>query len=298
MHRFFIFLIFSTLLSFAFEGFSLENISVKKSDITQSGAKKDDIPAIVAPKFLPIHKVDYLYDDDTVIGVIGEGKARAYPFRILVWHELVNDTFEGKAILISYCPSCSTAMIFDREIEGKVYTFGVSGLLYKNNILMYDHQTDSLWSQLMMSGISNEGKEKPLTIRFGEQMSWKAWKEKYPTSEILSTDTGFKRHYGGESQGACEMDKSLFNPFVNSTKKSEKRSRVIGVVINKTPKAYEIESLEKSEVLKDNVGGIEITIRYDETFHHTVVTDAKGNKIPYILVYAFAWEAFYPHTCR
>mgnify|MGYP006290283917 CR=1 FL=1 len=134
--------------------------------------------------------------DDQVIGVEINGKARAYPHRILNWHEVVNDKLGGEPILISYCPLCDSNLVFDRNINGEIREFGVSGILYLSNVVMFDRQSsvseESLWSQIEMRTIS--GAEAPseteLTLLPARVTKWNNWKSDHPRTTVLDVDTG------------------------------------------------------------------------------------------------------------
>ena len=109
-------------------------------------------PSLTNPKLLTVSEAIYLEDHDRVIGVRFGGEARAYPLRVLNWHEAVNDTVGAKAIAVTYCPLCDSSLVFDRDVGGEVREFGISGKLWNSNVLLYDRQKDSrqesLWSQL------------------------------------------------------------------------------------------------------------------------------------------------------
>jgi len=111
-------------------GFRLNNATVPVAEIRPGGPPRDGIPSIDRPRFMPVSKVDYLADDDLVISFTHGNETRAYPLRILVWHEIVNDRIGDLAINVSYCPLCGSGMVFDRTIDGRTLEFGVSGLLY------------------------------------------------------------------------------------------------------------------------------------------------------------------------
>ena len=177
-------------------GFDLSKATIPNKEIHSGGPGRDGIPSIDAPKFIAAAQVDFLRDDDSVVSLSRGGKSRAYPLRILVWHEIVNDKFGGDEIAVTYCPLCGTAMVFNRKIAGKVRTFGVSGLLYQSDVLMFDREKESLWSQLKMQAVSGGDAGSDLTWLPSEQMSWKAWRAKNPDGEVLSTATGHRRNYG------------------------------------------------------------------------------------------------------
>ena len=152
-------------------GFDLSTTSVPAREILSGGPARDGIPALTHPRVVPAAESPWK-DDETVIGVSLNGESRAYPIAILDWHELVNDTLGGQPILVSYCPLCGTGMVFEREIGGRVRSFGVSGLLYQSDVLLYDRGSESLWSQIASEAISGPERGTRLEIMRSSQMSW------------------------------------------------------------------------------------------------------------------------------
>lgn len=134
-------------------GFDLSRAIIPAKEIRRGGPPPDGIPSIDEPKFTPVAEVDFLEPDDTVIAFEKDGVARAYPFRILIWHEIVNDVVADQPIAVVYCPLCGTAMVFDRRYDDQTLEFGVSGLLYNSDVLMFDRQSKSLWSQLGLKSV-------------------------------------------------------------------------------------------------------------------------------------------------
>jgi len=124
-------------------GFDYAQHSIPINEIHSGGPDKDGIPALVDPEFISGDEVKYLKTSDRILGLSINGEAKAYPIRILNWHELVNDRVGEKEVLVSYCPLCGTGMAFDARIDGKRFLFGVSGKLYNSDVLMYDKQTES-----------------------------------------------------------------------------------------------------------------------------------------------------------
>ena len=140
----------------------------------------------------------WILASDLVIGVEINGDVRAYPRRIIDWHEMVNDTVGGVPVSLAYCTLCGSAILYDGRHDGEVYRFGTSGLLYRSNKLMYDRNTRSLWEQytgepawgsLVGSGIRLE--TLPVV-----HTTWKAWLADHPDTKVLDIDTGFDRDYG------------------------------------------------------------------------------------------------------
>lgn len=167
-------------------GFKLTDLRIEREAIKSGGPPRDGIPSIDKPKYIAPAKADFMKDDDIVLSYTHDGSTRAYPLRVLVWHEIVNETINGKPILVTYCPLCGTAMIFDRKVGGKVRAFGVSGLLYQSDVLMYDREDQSLWSQLSMKAVSGplsatdkDGKELPTVTLF-----WFAWQAFNPQTTL------------------------------------------------------------------------------------------------------------------
>jgi hypothetical protein len=279
-------------------GFDISNATIPESEILRGGPPKDGIPAILTPRFVRTTSVDYLGDGDLVVGFVQDDIARAYPLRILVWHEIVNDTIGELPVAVTYCPLCGTCMVFDRRVNGRELTFGVSGLLYNSDVLMYDHQTESLWSQLKGASVSGEHVESPLQWLPSLHMTWKAWKSRYPDSEVLSTNTGFGRNYQREAyQGYEDLDGTIF-PVPRHRDDLPLKTWVVGVIVGGQAKAYSRESLAElgGEVLRDTVGDAQILIHYDAESRFAEVKDAAGVAIPNVSVYWFAWQGFYPDT--
>lgn len=151
-------LLFSLLLaansaSFAVEknGFDLTGSLIPAEQILAGGPHLDGIPAIDQPNFVNAHAADFLENDDRVLGLDYKGVKRAYQIRILNWnwHEIVNDQVGREAITITYCPLCGTGLVYSGNMGGKAHQFGVSGLLYNSDVLLYDRSTGSLWLQIL-----------------------------------------------------------------------------------------------------------------------------------------------------
>ncbi|MCH8156388.1 MAG: DUF3179 domain-containing protein, partial [Nitrospinae bacterium] len=175
----------------ALSGFDYSKHSIPLDDIYDGGPGKDGIPAIMRPKFVSAEEADrgMLKNNDRVIGLVLKGKARAYPIKILNWHEIVNDRMAGHSIVITFCPLCGTGMIFDAMLKGRKMTFGVSGLLYQSDMLLYDHQTESLWSQIKSEAVTGPLTGARLKLLASTQTTWKQWKQKHPATQVLSDQT-------------------------------------------------------------------------------------------------------------
>ncbi|MEE8336930.1 MAG: DUF3179 domain-containing protein, partial [Dehalococcoidia bacterium] len=164
------------------------------------GAIRDEIPALTDPPLLSQEVMDqFIHPEEPVISVEAGGEARAYPVQILLFHEVVNDVIGDVPVLISYCPLCNTAIVFDRRVEGEARTFGVSGLLRQSDLVMYDHQTESLWQQITGEALVGEAVGAKLTFLPSQTVSWRDFRATFPDAMVLSINTGYVRPYGETS---------------------------------------------------------------------------------------------------
>lgn len=296
--------IFSLMLSIPFgarsesyNGFDLSNSSVPKDEIMSGGPPKDGIPAILEPKFTDAKNAKWIKDDDLLLGVHKNGTAKAYPIRILVWHEAVNDSIYDDKILVNYCPLCGSAMVFKREVGGNVLTFGISGLLHQSNVLFYDHQTGSLWSQLDMKAVSGEMKGTEFDIYPSTMATWKEWKKKYPNTLVLSRDTGFTRDYSRDPYSGYESSKSIMFPVNKKSPRFHPKEKILVVKSGEDAKAYPFSELEKAgNELSDKVGNTRIDISFNDGELVEVTESRSGKQVESLVTYWFAWYAFRPDT--
>ncbi len=278
-------------------GFDLSDSVLPRKEIFGGGPARDGIPAIDNPKFLPSGEVDFLRDGDLVISMSVDGETRAYPLRILVWHEIVNDKIGEKAFAVTYCPLCGTSMVFDRNVGGRELDFGVSGLLYQSDVLMYDRQTESLWSQLALKGVSGEHANTSLKWLASEFMNWNRWKERYPEGKALSTETGYPRDYSRTPYDGYEKSDAIYFPVPKKRKELPNKTWVLGLIVNGQAKAYPLDRLPDNRALEDTLGGKSIELSYDAAARYTSAKDREtGKLLPGVQVYWFAWQAFYPET--
>jgi hypothetical protein len=183
--------------------------------------------------------------------------------------------------------------VFSREIKGKVFTFGVSGLLYKSNVLMYDRRTESLWSQLKREAVAGPMTGTPLKVLPSNLATWEKWKKRYPGTEVLSTDTGYARDYSRDPYEEYYKSKKGLFSFLKPGIGEEEKQLVVGVALDKFVKAYPLDHLRKKGSLTDRVEGKNITIVFDPRTDEVTVKDSEGNKIPYIIAYWFVWKGIH-----
>ena len=189
-----------------------EDFDIKK--IVSGGPGKDGIPTINSPIFSPLSEVQTnnpnLKDDQLGIVVSHGEETRFYPYNILVWHEIVNDVIADTPIAVTFCPLCGSAIVYERNFDGNTIQFGVSGLLYESNLLMYDTKTESLWSQIEGRSVVGDLADTEL-VRFPMQvMSFEKAKQKYPDMEVLSEQTGYTRQYNIYPYGEYDTNDDLY----------------------------------------------------------------------------------------
>jgi hypothetical protein len=198
-------------------GFELRHALVPESRIATSGMVADALPALEAPGVLPVSGLaglppvgrgKYVVGSDKVIGVLLNGEARAYPLRVLVWHEIANDTVGGIPIAVTYNPLSAGIAVFDRRSGGEVLSFGVSGLLYQSNLLMYDrrpgHRGESLWSQLQARALTGPAAARGATLALVPMAlcRFEDWARAHPESTILAPVAGEESRYGSDVYGS------------------------------------------------------------------------------------------------
>nr|MBA2599535.1 DUF3179 domain-containing protein [Actinomycetota bacterium] len=178
---------------------------VDPDDIVSGGPPPDGIPPIDEPVFLEPDDVRFLVPQEPVIAVEVNGVAKAYPIRILMWHEIVNDDFDGVPVVVTYCPLCNTGIAFLRPtIDGELLDFGTSGKLYHSNLVMYDRQTNSYWPQALGLAVVGPLLGERLEFVPARILSWVDWREAHPDGLVLSTETGHRRDYGSNPYAGYE----------------------------------------------------------------------------------------------
>ncbi len=196
----------------------INNSSIDLSKVLPGGPGKDGIPAINSPKFVKIKNSKQNEADLGLFVNIGDVK-KFYPFNILVWHEIVNDKILDNYISVTFCPLCGSGIVFNREINGEVHKFGVSGYLYESNLLMYDNRTESLWSQSRGEAVVGKYRGIKLDIFPVTILDIKTVKSEYPDALILSKNTGFSRNYNFYPYGDYENNKKLYFPTTSFSDK-------------------------------------------------------------------------------
>jgi Protein of unknown function (DUF3179) len=278
-------------------GFDLSNLTIRRDELVRGGPPRDGIPSIDQPRFIKASDVNFLRDGDRVLSVKLDNEVRAYPLRILNWHEIVNDQIGDRAIAVAYCPLAGAGIVFDRRVNGRKLSFGVSGLLYQSDLVMYDRETESLWPQIATRAVSGPLAGAELRWLPSEDVTWRAWREAHLNDKVLSTETGYARDYSGDAYASYQHSSETTFPVRWNRPELPKKSWVVGVIVNHKPKAYPLDALEKEPRVRDNVADQQIQIAYNpRTRRAEIINTQDGAAVPCTIVYWFAWQAFYPKT--
>jgi len=309
---------------------------VRLDEVVWGGVLVDGIPALEQPATIPGTEADWMTEDELVAGVSLGGVHRAYPLRIIDWHEMVNDTVGGRPVSLAYCTLCGAAVLYDTTVGETTYTFGSSGLLMRSNKLMFDRQTDSLWNQLtgepVTGSLAHSGvvlERLPVVIT-----EWSQWRQTHPDTDILSLETGHVRDYtpGAPYADYFASDQLMF-PVWQRRGQLPDKSRVLATVLDGVPVAWPMGLFDDdvARVRNDRLGTRDVVVvagegalpairLYDGTGEAFLAVDGgdllqadgvrwriteealvgpDGQKLPRLgghLAYWFGWVAYYPKT--
>ncbi len=232
---------------------------IRLEEIVWGGVRLEGIPALDNPPHVEAADAGVLRDGEKVFGVVAGGAARAYPLRILAWHEMLNDTVGDEPITLSYCTLCGSGVLYQtRTPAGSAYTFGTSGLLYRSNKLMVDRQTLSLWSNLTgepVVGRRARGDVRlemlPLVIT-----TWGAWRQRHPETTAVLPDLELGRRWGFDYRtGAADRARSgVAFPVWQQSRQLPRDEEVYALRLDGRPKAYRLAAVLRKGVVNDELG--------------------------------------------
>lgn len=238
--------------------------TIDLSELTRgigSSDPRDAIPPLDDPTFESVADASqWLEGREPVAFLEIEGEARAYPLRILTWHEIVNDEVAGIPLAVTYCPLCNSAVGFDRRVEGQALRFGVSGLLRNSDLVMWDRQTESLWQQITGEAIVGELAGTRLGLIPTPIISWGDFQDSFPNGTVLSRETGFGRAYGTNPYDFYDTSTSPFLFDGELDDRYPAMERVVGVTAGGVNKAYPFTVLEDENAVNDELGGEPIAV--------------------------------------
>jgi hypothetical protein len=202
--------------------------NVKWSEIISGGPPKDGIPSIDKPAFVPAGKAAGLAPADPVLTVTDGRSARTYPLQILIWHEIVNDIFNGRPLAITYCPLCNSGIVFDRRVNGQTLEFGTTGKLRNSDLVMYDRQTESWWQQFTGEAITGKFTGTKLKAIAARLESFADFRKRFPDGEVLARPSA-RRPYGRNPYPGYDTSKLPFLYRGEMPKGIEPLARVVVV---------------------------------------------------------------------
>lgn len=256
--------------------------------VLNGGPGKDGIPSIDEPEFISVNEVSSNLMDETR-GILFEhnGVQRFYPYNVLVWHEIVNDSIDDLDFAITFCPLCGSAIAYNREINGEVSEFGVSGLLYQSNLLMYDRNTESLWSQIEGRSVVGDLLETELEILPIQVLDFVDVKD-IEGLEILSENTGFRRNYDVYPYDGYDESEELIFPVAFNDQRLFAKEIMFAVNAGDIPVAFRFEKLKEE-------GSAEITLENGEVLTATSngteveVQNSNSEVLPGFFTQWFSW---------
>ena len=259
--------------------------NIRLDEIRWGGVRRDGIPPLDLPAFTNARRARYLDDDNIVFGIAINGDERAYPKRIMAWHEMFKDTIGGEHFTGVYCTLCGSMILYRSTIDGEHYELGTSGFLYRSNKLMYDHATRSLWSTLSGEPVVGPLAQRDLELEalYVVTTRWGEWRRRHPRTKVLSIDTGHERDY---SEGAAyrdyfSTDKLMFAvPELDTRLKN--KDEVLALRLPELPMeqlAIAVEFLAGQTVYHDSLGAVDLLVLTDKSGASRVY-ETRGRRFP------------------
>ncbi|MCH8295821.1 DUF3179 domain-containing protein [Candidatus Poribacteria bacterium] len=248
--------------------------SIPLEDIVFPGVPVDVIYALTDPKSVPADspEASYLKDTDRVLGITINRKSRAYPIKILNWHEVLNDQIFGAPVLITFCPLCGTGITFDPQFDkSRRHIFGVSGYLYNSDLLLYNRETHeewywhedkttTLWSQILGEAVIGPFTGIKLKTIPTTHTTWKEWRTMHPDTTVMSEDTNFPAHYDFNPYEGYDPEAGAPFHVTNEDARLPNNALVHGLNLNGEQKVYPLAILEEQQVVNDRLGGVALLI--------------------------------------
>ena len=287
--------------------FSKTIINLK--EILDGGPPRDGIPPIDRPKYKSIAESQELTATEPVISLEINGDARAYPLRVMTWHEIVNDVVGGVPVTITYCPLCNTAIVFKRELDGQILDFGTTGKLRYSDLVMYDRQTESWWQQFTGEAIIGKMTGKKLKLVPSRLDSFARFTAQYPNGKVLTPNDPRLRRYGQNPYEFYDTRKLPYGLFRGDMPVGiNPMARIVAIETVSGPYAVALNLLRKKKTLTkgdiifqwisgQNSALDSKMISKGRDIGNVTVQKKTGNgmkDIVYHLTFAFAFNAFHP----
>ena len=238
---------------------------VNEDEIYSGGVPRDGIPALINPEFIAAADASYLGISDLVLGLVINGEARAYPVKIMNYHEIANDLFLNHSICITYCPLTGSGLAHSRVIGGQESEFGVSGLLFRNNLIPYDRVSGSLYSQMYGKGIRGDHRDIDWLLYPIVECTWEYWRSQYPDTKVLSLETGYDRPYSENPYGSYPVSYSTLFPIAFPDNRYHPKTKTLGVVFGGQSMAFPRDELFQERVFNLSVADVPLVVFYEPT---------------------------------
>jgi len=240
--------------------------SINLDNLDSPGVTKDGIPALDRLRYETINQARaWLGDREPVITIEINRVSRAYPMQILIWHEVANDVIGGVPVAITFCSVCHSAIVFDRRLDGRTLSFGVSGFIYGANMVLYDRETESWWQQFTGRALVGDLTGSQLKRLPAQIISFGEFAAAYPRGEVMSRQTGFKREYGRNPHLKYDNLNGYPSHFRGKLDRRLKpMEKVIGIEIGDKTKAYPYVISRARHVIADHIGAQDIVIFHTE----------------------------------
>lgn len=240
---------------------------IRLEEITWGGVRKDGIPSLDMPAMIAADAADYMRDDDLVFGVSINGDVRAYPLRIMGWHEMFNDVIGGVPVALAYCTLCGSGILFETALEGAApLVFGSSGFLYRSNKLMFDRDTNSLWNQFTGRPVVGPMVARDVTLKQRPVViaTWARWRAANPATAVLSDETGHRRDYGsGVVYNSYFSSPDLMFPAQVDQQAHAQKDYVFAVREFGAARAWPLDAFAGTPLINDAIGTTNIVLLGD-----------------------------------
>ena len=276
------------------------------ASVMSGGPPRDGIPPIDDPSFLPVAEASGLEAKEPVMSVVIDGEARAYPLRIMIWHEIVNDMLAGRPISVTYCPLCNAAIVFERTVEGVATSFGTTGKLRNSDLIMYDRETESWWQQFTGEAIAGARTGTRLKVVPSRLESWQSFRERFPDGEVLVPGNPGLRDYGRNPYAGYD---SSAVPFLYRGPMPDGISPLSYVVVVRDgpePLAISLDRLRREQTFESDGVKIEWLPGVRSVLDTSAIEEGreigsvnvtrKGEPVAHELTFAFVVRAFLPET--
>ncbi len=274
--------------------FNTKDLTIPRDQIRSGGPPKDGIPSLTDPKTATVEDAKYADGDRMVVVTVGDA-TRAYPIKVLNWHEAINDKLGEVPIAVIYCPLCDSVSVVDRRMGDATLEFGISGLLYNSNVLLYDRKHNALWSQVGLEAVSGPHAGESLKHLPWSITTFERLKKTHPKASVVTTETGHRRDYARNPYARYFATDRLMFPVAQHDHRLKHKDPVVGVQVGDHTKAYPVDRIVKAggKVI-DRLGDHKITLKADDAGNVAVIEAPAEART--VHTFWFAWVAFHPKT--